>query len=65
MDILLGRFAEAEAPGMSEPELACFECLLAAEDPVLHGWLMAPATAEAAFGDLITRLRAFHGLANG
>ena len=39
IDLLLGPFAERFAPGMSEPELADFERLLALPDPDLYNWI--------------------------
>lgn len=70
MDLLLGRFADARLPGMSDVELKQFEELLALPDPELQRWLLAPVAAPAAaggpeahaLGALVADLRRFHGL---
>lgn len=63
MDWLIGRFAEAHLPAMSEPELVRFERLLAAPDPELHCWILDPAMLpEDEHRPLIEAMRAFHGL---
>jgi antitoxin CptB len=70
MDLLMGRFAGARLPQMSETELTRFEALLALPDPDLQRWILAPGEgANAAdagpvpqFADLIDDVRDFHGL---
>ncbi len=66
MDIVLGRYAEAQLPAMSEAELDVFERFLAVSDPLLTQWFSQGATAGEAseFHDLIGALRAHHGLAS-
>jgi antitoxin CptB len=39
MDLLLGAFAEAHLPAMSEAQLERYEALLATEDPTLYAWI--------------------------
>lgn len=64
MDIMIGRFAEARLSAMSEGELDLFERLLAMPDPMINDWLIDPARlADAGFADLVSEIRAFHGLA--
>lgn len=65
MDWLLGRFAEARIPGMSDDELDVFEQVLALTDPDLQGMLMTGKTdAASAFAPTIAAIRSFHGLEN-
>jgi len=64
MDLLMGAFADAELPGMSEQDLAEFEALLDAPDPLVLAWLTgeepAPPDVET---KLFARLRRAHGAA--
>ncbi len=63
MDFLLSRYAQVHLDQMDEEELERFEQLLALPDPQLQTWCMAAELpADAAFADLISRLRTFHGL---
>jgi antitoxin CptB len=59
MDIVMGRFADAHLPTMSEAELDAFERLLDAPDPQTLAWILGqdapPADVDAA---LVARLRA-------
>ena len=61
MDLLMGSFADAELPVMNEAELAEFEALLDAPDPVVLAWLTGeeptPADLET---KLFARLRLAH-----
>lgn len=43
-DLLLGAFAEAHLPGMSEAQLDRYETLLAENDAVLFDWIAGRAT---------------------
>jgi antitoxin CptB len=64
LDILIGKYAMANLPRMSEEELSRFETFLALHDPVLQEWLLTPnGNAEPAFADLVVSVRQFHGLA--
>lgn len=61
LDILLGRFAEAQLPQMSEAELGAFEELLALPDPQIDAWIKG-ADAPPAVADLVRSIRRHHGL---
>jgi antitoxin CptB len=65
LDLLVGRFAEARLADMGTADLARFEDFLAATEPDLQAWLLAPASApaEGPFADLVAEIRSFHGLA--
>jgi antitoxin CptB len=64
MDVLLGRYAQAQVSAMAEPALARFEQFLALPDPELQKWLLtAPSRGQGGeFADLVVEVRAFHGL---
>jgi antitoxin CptB len=63
MDWVLGRFADAALPAMSEATLSAFERLLRLPDPDLQDLVMDHATAPAGeFAELIAAVRRFHGL---
>ena len=63
MDIMLGRYAVAKLPTFADADLTRFEQFIALPDPELQGWLLKPGDfAGLAFADLITDVRAFHGL---
>jgi len=58
MDLVMGRFADANLPAMSEAELDEFERLLDAPDPELLGWITGETPVPAAFDTpLLARLR--------
>ncbi len=62
-DFLLGRYAEANLPGMTPEELTAFEELLALPDPQLQAWLMLGQSFEgSALADLLRDIQAFHGI---
>ncbi|HEX5780123.1 MAG TPA: succinate dehydrogenase assembly factor 2 [Xanthobacteraceae bacterium] len=61
MDLVLGRFADAQLVAMSAAELDAFEALMEAPDPDLFGWIVGQAPVPATFdGALFRRLVAFH-----
>lgn len=62
MDLMLGRFADAEIDRLSEDELAEYERLIeAAEDPEMFAWLNGEKPTPAAYDTpLLTRIRTFH-----
>lgn len=64
MDIILGRFAEARLPGMSESQLSTFERFLALSDPLITAWFNGAedATEAGEFETWVADLRAHHGL---
>ena len=58
MDLVMGRFADANLPAMSEAELDEFERLLDAPDPELLGWITGETPVPAPFDTpLLARLR--------
>ncbi|MDO9382924.1 MAG: succinate dehydrogenase assembly factor 2 [Hyphomicrobiaceae bacterium] len=65
MDVLLGRYAVDALPAMEDAALARFEQFLALPDPDLQKWLLNPdGSAQTDFADLVTQVRAFHGLSS-
>ncbi len=63
MDLILGRFAHAYLADMGAEEMTGFERFIALPDPVLTQWFSQDETpAEPEFAELITAMRAFHGL---
>ena len=63
MDIMLGRYAAAVLPELTDPELARFELFLQLPDPELQGWLLdGTAIPAAAFAPIVANVRKFHGL---
>ena len=59
-DLILGPFADANAPAMTPLELDRFERLLAEADHDLYGWIVAGREAPPHIdADLLARLRAF------
>ena len=63
MDHMIGRFAEAKVPQLSEPELGQFERFLELPDPLLHAWFFEADGVDAPeFEKLVSDVRAFHGL---
>ena len=64
LDILLGRFAKAEAHGLSDQAFDAFEELLALPDPQIALWIQGEAPPPGV-ADIITRIRRFHGFESG
>jgi antitoxin CptB len=61
MDLLMGRFADAALPGMSDDELDEFERLIDVPDPDLFGWIMGETDAPSAYDTpVLRRLKAFN-----
>jgi antitoxin CptB len=61
LDWLVGRYAEARLPTMTDAEMDLFEQFLAVPDPELHAWIMKPETLDgSAFREVIHALRAYH-----
>jgi len=59
-DMILGGFAKAYAPEMSESEITCFEDLLGAKDHDIYGWINGTLPVPANYDTpLLERLRAF------
>jgi antitoxin CptB len=66
MDLILGRFADAEIAGLSEDELAEFEGLIDVPDPDLYAALTGdePLAGDNA-GPLFARIKAFRAVDHG
>jgi antitoxin CptB len=61
MDLLLGRFADAEAAQFDEQSMASFEALLEVPDPDLYNWIVGIEETPAPYDTpLLRRLRDFH-----
>ena len=66
MDWLLGRYAAAALPAMSQADLDRFEGLLTLPDPDLHAWITTgEGVGESEYATLIVQIRTFHGLEPG
>jgi antitoxin CptB len=60
MDLVLGRFADAHLPTMSEAELDAFELLLDVPEPQALAWIVGEEAPPQEFDwALIARLRGF------
>lgn len=60
MDLILGRFADAEIANLSEPELTELETLLAVNDPDLYAAITGDKVLPAdATGALFDRIKAY------
>jgi antitoxin CptB len=58
MDLVMGRFADARLPGMSEAELDLFERLLDAPDPSVLAWITGEEAVPLEFDThLLAQLR--------
>ena len=66
MDLIMGRFADANIDAMGPEELDAYERLIETPDPDLFGWVLAeePPPAEAD-SPMLQRLRAFHRAPHG
>ncbi|HEY1926306.1 MAG TPA: succinate dehydrogenase assembly factor 2 [Caulobacteraceae bacterium] len=59
-DLILGGFADACLPSLSEEDVARFERLLEQPDHDIYAWILGRAPAPPAFDDeLLQRIRAF------
>jgi antitoxin CptB len=64
MDLILGRFADAEIASLCESELDDYERLLAAPDRDIFSWIVEEAIPPAAYDTPILRkIRSFHNCA--
>lgn len=63
MDLLFGRFADAELSGLTAAELDDFESLLLENDQDLYLWISRKSGQPERFDDIVRRISAFHGLA--
>ncbi len=61
MDLVLGRFADAEIAGLCESELDDYERLLEAQDREVFSWLTGEAEIPSFYDTPVLRkIRAFH-----
>jgi antitoxin CptB len=61
MDLLLGRFANAEIGNLSSSELDDYELLLEAQDRDIFSWLSGEAQTPCAYDtEVLRKIRAFH-----
>lgn len=61
MDLIMGRFADAEIGGLSEAELDQFEALIEVPDRDLFKWLTGEAETPSNYDTAVwRRLRDFH-----
>jgi antitoxin CptB len=61
MDLLLGRFVDAEMAKFDEPSMASFEALLEVPDPDLYNWIIGAEETPALYDTpLLRQLREFH-----
>lgn len=63
MDLIMGRFADAEIANLSETDLDDFETLLEAPDPDVLAWLTGEIETPSDYDTPVFRkIRAFHTL---
>ncbi|GEP01687.1 FAD assembly factor SdhE [Methylobacterium haplocladii] len=61
MDLIMGRFADAEIGTLTEDELTVFEALIEVPDRDLLGWITGEAETPANYDTPVyRRLKAFH-----
>jgi antitoxin CptB len=61
MDLLLGRFADAEIAKFDDETLDAFEALIEVSDPELYAWITGSIEAPPLYDTpLLRRLRQFH-----
>jgi antitoxin CptB len=66
MDLILGRFADAQVESLSEADLDRFEALLEVADHDLYQWIIGTTQAPAEFDHaLLANLRASAPASNG
>jgi antitoxin CptB len=61
LDLVLGRFADAELGHMDGDRLDLFEALLAVEDPLLADWIAGRARPPDRFAEMVAALGRFPG----
>lgn len=59
MDLILGHFADARLPSLTEAELATYEQLLEEDDDILWGWLTGKAPTPAHFAATMAMLEGY------
>lgn len=61
MDLIMGRFADAELGNLDEAGLDSFEALMEQPDPELYKWVSEEAPPpQGVDADFLARIRAFH-----
>ncbi len=60
MDLLLGRFADAELAGLSPEALDGYESLIAEDDPDLYRWISGQASIPPRHAEIVARIRRCH-----
>ena len=56
MDLILGRFWDAEGPGLDDDALDLYEALLSENDQDLYRWVTGQVAAPDRFAGLVSRL---------
>jgi antitoxin CptB len=63
MDLILGRFADAEIAGLADAELAQLECLIELPDPDLYAALTGDAVLAPEYrSELFDRIKSLQGV---
>ena len=66
MDLILGRFADAEIAGLSDEEIAGLEHLIEGSDPDLYAALIGNGPLATEYGgELFDRIKAFRAVDRG
>jgi antitoxin CptB len=60
MDLVMGRFADAEIARLSEAELDLFEALLEVPDQAAFAWVTSEADPPEDYKDLLRKIQSFH-----
>lgn len=61
MDLLMGRFADAEIEALTEEEVEAFEELIEVQDPDLFSWISGSNPTPAEFDTpIFHKLKAYH-----
>jgi antitoxin CptB len=61
MDLLMGRFADAQIADLSQTELADYELLMEAQDRDIYAWLTGELQVPSAYDTAVFRkLKLFH-----
>jgi antitoxin CptB len=61
MDLVMGRFVDAEVAAFTDAELADFECLIDVPDHEIYAWVLGNAPVPPAYDTaLFGRMRDFH-----
>jgi antitoxin CptB len=60
MDLVLGRFADAELAALVPAELDAFETLLSENDHDIYQWIAGRVELPAGHLEIVRRIRAFH-----